>query len=205
MLGVGGAEMSCAARRLFLALVFLLGGLDRSLAEPKPTLALLSNALEQTRLTTVYDPAYVQIPYPGGDVPIERGVCSDVVVRAFRAAGVDLQLAVHQDMKKNFSAYPKMWGLSRPDTNIDHRRVPNLMKFFARLGKALPPSQEAADYLPGDVVAWRLPNGLYHIGLVSSIPSSDPNRMLVIHNIGRGTQVEDILFAFEVLGRYRYF
>lgn len=170
-----------------------------------PVQAVLKNALEQTVKTTSYDPSYIDLPYPGGDVPIERGVCTDVIVRAFRAAGVDLQVEVNRDMKKNFSAYPRMWGLSHPDPNIDHRRVPNLMKFFERKGKSLPVSDKPEDYLPGDVVAWRLPNGLYHIGLVSNLPSADPRRFLVIHNIGQGTKTEDVLFAFEQLGHYRYF
>jgi len=187
----------------FAAALFLC--LSEARADPRSLQSLLASALEQTRQTRYYDPAYVDIPYPGGDVPIERGVCSDVVIRAFRATGVDLQVEIHRDMKQNFSAYPKMWGLSRPDPNIDHRRVPNLMKFFERKGKSLPVSDQPVDYLPGDVVAWRLPNGLYHIGLVSNLPSSDPRRFLVIHNIGAGTRTEDILFAFEVLGRYRYF
>lgn len=202
---MGGAEMSIATRRLLLALLLFLCGPGHSLAEPKLILAMLGSALEQTRQTPNYDPAYVKLAFPGGDVPIDRGVCTDVIVRAFRAAGIDLQVEVNRDMKKNFAAYPKIWGLARPDANIDHRRVPNLMKFFERKGKSLPSSDKPEDYLPGDVVAWRLPNGLYHIGLVSSIPSSDPKRMLVIHNIGRGTQAEDILFAFEILARYRYF
>ncbi|MCC7344525.1 MAG: DUF1287 domain-containing protein [Deltaproteobacteria bacterium] len=197
--------MKSLVRSVLLTLVLLTIGIPPGIADPKPRLALLGDALQQTRQTLYYDPAYVDISFPGGDVPIERGVCSDVIVRAFRAAGVDLQLEVNRDMRKNFSAYPKMWGLARTDANIDHRRVPNLMKFFERKGKSLPVSDKPEDYLPGDVVAWRLPNGLYHIGLVSNLPSSDPRRLLIIHNIGRGTQAEDVLFAFEVLGRYRYF
>ncbi|MCC6273693.1 MAG: DUF1287 domain-containing protein [Deltaproteobacteria bacterium] len=197
--------MKSLVRSFFLSFVLLAIGIPPCIADPKPRLALLGNALQQTRQTIYYDPAYVDISFPGGDVPIERGVCSDVIVRAFRAAGVDLQVEVNRDMRKNFSAYPKMWGLARTDANIDHRRVPNLMKFFERKGKSLPVSDKPEDYLPGDVVAWRLPNGLYHIGLVSDLPSSDPRRLLIIHNIGRGTQAEDVLFAFEVLGRYRYF
>ncbi|MDL1873007.1 DUF1287 domain-containing protein [Deltaproteobacteria bacterium PRO3] len=191
----------------FLLTLFVwMGSLgSRGLADSKPMLALLGNALEQTRQTLYYDSAYTKLPFPGGDVPLERGVCTDVIVRAFRAAGVDLQVEVNRDMKKNFSAYPKIWGLTGPDTNIDHRRVPNLMKFFERKGKSLPVSDKPEDYLPGDVVAWRLPNGLYHIGLVSNLPSSDPRRFLVIHNIGQGTKTEDVLFAFEQLGHYRYF
>lgn len=174
------------------------------LATP-PIQALLKNASEQTQQTLYYDPGYAVLQYPGGDVPVERGVCSDVVIRAFRAAGVDLQVLVHRDMKKNFPAYPRRWGLSRPDANIDHRRVANLMKFFERQGKSLAVTQNSQDYRPGDVVAWRLPNGLYHIGLVSDLPSPESPRFLMIHNIGQGARAEDILFAYEILGHYRYF
>jgi uncharacterized protein YijF (DUF1287 family) len=167
---------------------------------------VIDNAFEQTRTTMLYDAAYVSLPYPGGDVPADRGVCTDVVVRALRAAGVDLQVLVHEDMKRNFAAYPKLWGLSRPDASIDHRRVPNLMKFFARQGKTLPVTREAADYLPGDIVAWKLSNGLAHIGLITDRPSpDDPARRLAIHNIGAGAQLEDVLFAFEITGHCRFF
>ncbi|HWS72370.1 MAG TPA: DUF1287 domain-containing protein, partial [Thermoanaerobaculia bacterium] len=147
-----------------------------------------------------YDPAYVQLRYPNGDLPMVRGVCADVVVRAFRRVGVDLQAELHQDMARNFSAYPKKWGLRGPDSNIDHRRVPNLMTYFARRGKSLPLN---APYLPGDVVAWQLAGGLYHIGVVSNDRTSwgEP---LVVHNIGNGAQNEPVLHAFEVLGHYRW-
>lgn len=167
---------------------------------------VVDSALAQTQTTTLYDPAYVQLAYPGGDVPPERGVCTDVIVRALRAAGVDLQCLVHEDMAQHFSAYPHAWGLRKPDSNIDHRRVPNLMTFFARHGKALPISKEAADYHPGDVVSWTLPGGLAHIGLVSDRPSSvDPARRMMIHNIGAGARLEDVLFAYTITGHYRYF
>jgi uncharacterized protein YijF (DUF1287 family) len=166
----------------------------------------LDNARAQTQTTRLYDPAYVSLSYPGGDVPADRGVCTDVIVRALRGAGVDLQALVHEDMKKHFAEYPKLWGLSRTDPNIDHRRVPNLMKFFARQGKTLPVTQTAADYLPGDIVAWKLSNGLAHMGLVVDEPSpADPARRMVIHNIGGGAQMEDVLFAYEITGHARYF
>jgi len=155
-------------------------------------LALATAAKQQVGVTRVYDPSYVRLRYPGGDVPADRGVCSDVVVRAFRTIGVDLQREVHEDMQRNFAAYPRMWGLSSPDANIDHRRVPNLMTFFKRRQKAV-----TGDFLPGDVVAWRLPGGLYHIGIVTVRP-------LVIHNIGQGAQEEDILFAYDIIGHYRW-
>ena len=153
---------------------------------------LAQAALAQVGVTTIYDSRYVSLPYPGGDLPKNRGVCADVVVRAFRVIGVDLQVAVHQDMRDHFAAYPKMWGLTSPDANIDHRRVPNLMKFFDRRGKAVSGAFEA-----GDVVAWRLPNGLYHIGIVSA-----PDR--VVHNIGYGAQNEDVLHAWKIIGHYRW-
>ena len=164
-----------------------------------PARAIADAALAQVGVTTVYDPAYVRLRYPGGDVPRDRGVCSDVVVRAFRAAAVDLQVAVHEDMAANFRAYPKMWAMRGADANIDHRRVPNLMKFFERRGK----SRATRDaYEPGDVVAWRLPNGLYHVGVVSSVRG--PSDYLVVHNIGYGAKNEDVLRAYEIIGHYRW-
>ncbi|HEY8133257.1 MAG TPA: DUF1287 domain-containing protein [Thermoanaerobaculia bacterium] len=156
-------------------------------------LNLADAALAQVGVTTTYDPSYVKLRYPGGDLPKSRGVCSDVVIRAFRAIGVDLQQAVHEDMKNHFDAYPKIWGLRATDTNIDHRRVPNLMRFFDRRGKS---KSIGAGYEPGDVVAWRLPNGLYHIGIVTGTG--------VVHNIGYGAQNEDVLRAFRIIGHYRW-
>lgn len=162
-------------------------------------------AIEQTRYTFRYDPSYVKIAYPGGDVPLDRGVCSDVVVRAFRKVGVDLQKELHEDMKRNFAAYPKLWGLKRPDPNIDHRRVPNLMTYFNRKGKSLDITDTPKDYLPGDVVAWRLDNGLLHIGIVSHTQASSQRNHQVVHNIGAGAKLEDVLFSWQVIGHYRYF
>lgn len=164
---------------------------------------LIEGALAQTKEEVIYDPSYVVIPYPGGDVPRNRGVCSDVIVRAYRAAGVDLQKEVHLDMKKNFSKYPKRWGLKRPDPNIDHRRVANLMTFFARKGTSLPRSRRLDDYLPGDLVAWDLGRGVLHIGLVSDRKSL-AGRYLVVHNIGAGPRLEDVLFDWKIIGHYRY-
>jgi uncharacterized protein len=164
--------------------------------------ALLARAaVRQVGVTTQYDPSYVRLAYPGGDVPLERGVCADVVIRAFRAVGVDLQVAVHEDMRAHFSAYPKNWGLRGPDRNIDHRRVPNLMRYFERQGRRL--SLDGA-YEPGDVVAWRLPNGLHHIGVVAEDRVPRQARPFVVHNIGAGTQKEDVLYAFEIIGHYRW-
>jgi uncharacterized protein len=167
---------------------------------------LLESADEQTRTTKTYDPAYVIIPYPMGDVPMEKGVCTDVVIRAFRKAGVDLQKAVHEDMSKNFSAYPQKWNLPKPDTNIDHRRVPNLQTFFSRQGKSLPVTDKAENYKPGDVVAWDLDGkGMTHIGIVSNFYDKTTKRRLIIHNIGGGTKAEDVIFDWKVTGHYRYF
>lgn len=164
---------------------------------------LIAAARAQIGVTKYYDPAYTVIAYPNGDVPIERGVCTDVLVRAYRAIGIDLQCLVHEDMKKNFAKYPKLWSLSHPDPNIDHRRVPNLVVFFARKGQTLPVSQSPSDYLPGDIVTWQLPSGVPHIGLVSDT-LAESVRYKMIHNIGAGAQCEDCLFEFKITGHYRY-
>lgn len=161
-------------------------------------------ARAQIGVTMLYDPAYVVLDYPGGDVPLERGVCCDVVVRAFRKAGLDLQKLVHEDMKRFFAKYPKLWGLSRPDRNIDHRRVPNLQKFFERRGRSLPLEEEQADFRPGDVVAWRLPNNLYHIGVVADEIVPGAARPWIIHNIGAGARKEDVLRSWTIIGHYRW-
>jgi uncharacterized protein YijF (DUF1287 family) len=169
-------------------------------ARPAGTGAAVAVAAKsQVGVTRSYDPSYVALHYPNGDVPLDRGVCADVVIRAFRGAGIDLQREVHEDMRAHFAVYPRMWGLSAPDTNIDHRRVPNLMKFFERHGRSV-----AGDFLAGDVVAWRLPNGLYHIGVVAAERASTGPRPLVIHNIGYGAQEEDVLYAFTIIGHYRW-
>jgi hypothetical protein len=164
-----------------------------------------AGAIEQTSVTTGYDASYVKLDYPNGDVPPGTGVCADVVVRAFRQAGVDLQQELHQDMKRNFPKYPQKWGARKPDPNIDHRRVPNLMTWLDRQEKSLPITKDAKDYLPGDVVAWELDNGLMHIGLVSKIKVEGSDRYAVVHNIGIGARLEDVLFAWKVIGHYRYF
>lgn len=171
-----------------------------------PRNKVVANGVEQTTYTVIYDPAYVKLDYPNGDVPRERGVCADVVVRAFRAAGVDLQQELHEDMRVNFGRYPRKWGHRTTDHNIDHRRVANLMVFFERRGAALPVSAEAGDYQPGDVVAWDLGGGLLHIGLVSDLPSEvEPSRRQIVHNINAGARLEDVLFGWKIIGRYRYF
>jgi len=166
---------------------------------------LIDGAVAQAGVTTGYDPSYVKIDYPAGDVATETGVCSDVVVRAFRKAGVDLQKQVHEDMSRAWSDYPKKWAASGPDTNIDHRRVLNLMTYFSRQGKSLAISSNRDDYLPGDVVAWDLGGGLDHIGIVTNIWSESEKRCLVVHNIGAGARVEDVLFAWTIKGHYRWF
>ena len=167
---------------------------------------VLGAAHAQIGVTRYYDGSYVRLAYPGGDVPADRGVCTDVVIRAFRAAGLDLQQAVHEDMRGHFGAYPRLWGLSRPDRNIDHRRVPNLETWARRAGHALPVGTDPATYRPGDLVSWRLPNGLPHIGLVSDRRAPDGSgRPLVVHNIGAGTRVEDVLFAWPPVGHFRVF
>ncbi|HKP12939.1 MAG TPA: DUF1287 domain-containing protein [Blastocatellia bacterium] len=166
---------------------------------------VIESALAQTEQTTIYDPAYVRLDYPGGDLPIERGVCADVVVRAFRKGGVDLQKEVHEDMRRDFAAYPQRWGLKAPDANIDHRRVPNLMTYFKRRGKSLPITSDAKDYEPGDVVAWDLGGGLTHIGIVVNLRARGGERYYVVHNIGAGARLEDVLFSLRQIGHYRYF
>lgn len=165
----------------------------------------IDGAIQQVGVTTGYDPSYVKIAYPGGDVPIETGVCSDVIVRAFRKAGLDLQQKVHEDMKAAWSEYPTRWNLNRPDPNIDHRRVLNLMKYLERKGKSLPTSNKRDDYLPGDIVTWDLGNGVDHIGVVSNVWSEKEKRCLIVHNIGAGARLEDVLFSWTVTGHYRYF
>lgn len=161
-------------------------------------------AQAQVGITLAYDPAYVRLAYPGGDVPASTGVCADVVVRALRAVGVDLQQAVHDDMAAHFAAYPRLWDLKRPDPHIDHRRVANLQTYFARAGKGLAISATPADYRVGDVVAWQLGGGRLHIGVVAEGRSADGQRPLVVHNIGQGAQREDVLFGWPVIGWYRW-
>lgn len=190
---------------MFRLIVFLLLLLPPAAAAQEPreiATRIVESARGQIGVTVRYDPDYTAIPFPGGDVPMERGVCTDVIVRAYRSIGVDLQLLVHQDMKKNFSAYPRNWSLSRPDPNIDHRRVLNLAVFFTRHGEKLPITREPNDYAPGDIVTWRLPRNLPHIGLVSD--RKNGGYPMIIHNIGEGAQIEDILFAFEITGHYRH-
>lgn len=167
-------------------------------------LALADSALSLTQQHVVYDPSYFRIKYPGGDIPEGKGVCTDVIIRAYRKMGIDLQKEVHEDMSANFNKYPSFWGLSRPDRNIDHRRVPNLMVFFKRNGELLRVTSAPSDYLPGDIVCWDLGGGIPHIGMVSRIRPEDGNRFLIVHNIGAGQVVEDVLFSYRITGHFRY-
>ena len=161
-------------------------------------------AIELTKDNVVYDGRYYSIAYPGGDVSKGKGVCTDVIVRAYRAIGLDLQNEVHEDMSANFELYPKIWGLSGPDSNIDHRRVPNLMTYFERQNAQLTITNKGLDYLPGDIVAWRLDSGLTHIGVVVNVLSLDKKRYKIVHNIGTGQVLEDCLFDFAIIGHYRF-
>ncbi|MFS8086396.1 MAG: DUF1287 domain-containing protein [Acidobacteriota bacterium] len=175
-------------------------------ANSSPKLKLLiDGAADQVGKTTTYDPSYQKIDYPNGDVPIETGVCSDVIVRAFRNAGIDLQKDVHEDMKGNFSAYPTKWGLSGTDANIDHRRVPNLQTYLTRKGKSLPTDGGSETFQPGDIVTWDLGGGIDHVGMVVNVWYKPSQRYLVAHNIGAGTRMEDVLFSWKITGHYRYF
>ncbi len=166
-------------------------------------LIFITAARSQIGVTTSYNSSYIAMKYPGGDVPIQTGCCTDVLIRAFRKLDIDLQKLVHEDMKSNFSYYPQKWGMKAVDPNIDHRRVPNLMKFFERRGAAIKISKNSRDYYPGNLVAWNLGKGILHIGIVSDRRSFD-RIPLVIHNIGQGAQEENILFQFEIIGHYRY-
>jgi len=173
---------------------------------PEAIRRIVESAREQIEVTTHYTQDYRVIPYPDGDMPADTGACTDVVIRAFRKAGVDLQKEVHEDMAANFSAYPAKWGLTHTDTNIDHRRVPNLQTYFTRKGKSVPISSDGNTYRPGDVVTWDLDGkGMTHIGLISNDWNEAAKRYLIVHNIGGGLQEEDRLFDWKVTGHYRYF
>ena len=165
---------------------------------------LSESAISLTHQKVIYDPAYFVIPYPNGDVPTGKGVCSDVVIRAYRKLGIDLQKEVHEDMAKHFSAYPHKWGFKAADKNIDHRRVLNLMKFFDRNNAGLKVTTNGADYNYGDIVSWDLGKGITHIGIVIINKSTDGSRNLIVHNIGGGQVEADCLFSFKIIGHYRY-
>lgn len=165
---------------------------------------LVKAARERTHHHEIYDGSYRRIGYPMGDVPDDRGVCTDLVIRAYRGLGIDLQVLIHEDMARHFSAYPTIWGMRRPDRNIDHRRVPNMQAFLVRVGASLPLSQMPQDYLAGDLVTWMLPGNLPHIGMVSDRVVNGTRRPKVIHNIGAGPVEDDILFGYRITGHYRY-
>ncbi len=184
------------------------GGLPLTESQRQEFLQRLSNAaIERTKHTVRYEPAYVRIPYPGGDVPAGTGVCTDEVIRAYRGLGIDLQKEVHEDIEANFSLYPNhlRWMQWHSDANIDHRRVPNLMVFFSRKGEKLAVSTQGSEYHPGDLVTWDLGGGVPHIGMVVDRKSSSSGRYMVVHNIGQGPKLEDVLFNWKITGHYRYF
>jgi uncharacterized protein YijF (DUF1287 family) len=211
------------SKLFFVFIILVLAGCREELgsgsaatkAIPRPALgsienpsirSLLTNAQEQLNVTKYYSQEYFNIEYPNGDPPLETGACTDVVIRAFRSAGVDLQKEVHEDMQANFALYPNKWGLQRPDTNIDHRRVPNLQTFFTRKGKSISVSLRSESYEPGDVVSWDLNGkGMTHIGIVSHLWNERTKRYLMIHNMGGGVMAEDRLFDWTITGHYRYF
>lgn len=191
------------ARRIWLILfVALAPGLAFSQADfsKKLSEATLTLTLQKVQ----YDPQYFSIPYPNGDVPADKGVCTDVVIRAYRKVGIDLQKEVHEDMKANFSLYPTNWGLKSPDKNIDHRRVLNLMTYFSRFGTVKKISTDADDYKPGDIVAWNLGGAVTHIGIVVDKKSPDGKRYMIVHNIGAGQVTEDVLFSYSIIGHYSF-
>jgi len=188
----------------FLITIFLLISLQICNAQNDFYSQLVSATLDLTKQNVKYDPKYFSIAYPNGDLPSDKGVCTDVIIRAYRKLGIDLQKEVHEDMKANFSVYPKNWGLTHTDTNIDHRRVANLMTFFSRKGITLPITNNPEDYHPGDIVCWDLGSGIEHIGIVVSEKANVFDRYKVVHNIGAGQVLEDCLFQFKIIGHYRY-
>ena len=195
-------------KRVFLVLMLFYAhvGAPDSLAEQSVASKFLEAVLALENPSILYDGGYQRIEYPLGDVPADRGVCTDVIIRAYRAIGIDLQKLVHEDMKQNFAAYPQLWGLTRPDSHIDHRRVPNLIVFFKRHGKTLALSRDSDDYKAGNIVTWNLRNtgSLPHIGIVTDRRCESSQRPLIMHNIGGGQVLEDILFNYRITGHFRY-
>jgi uncharacterized protein len=209
-----GSTAACSnkTRRLTLICVLILGGSLARTAYSAPSHQdflhkLVGAAIERTHHSVRYVSAYVRISYPGGDVPADTGVCTDEIIRSYRGAGVDLQKEVHEDMLQNFAAYPnqRRWRAAHPDSNIDHRRVPNLMIFFQRKGETLPITSRPEDYSPGDLVTWDLGGGVPHIGIVVDQKARWSGRFMVVHNIGEGPKMEDVLFNWKITGHYRYF
>ena len=186
----------------YIWILFLFVGIYTTQAQTDFSTRLSNAALLLTRDKVVYDPSYVTMPYPNGDVPKGAGVCTDVVIRAYRKLGIDLQKEVHTDMARNFSKYPNTWNLKTTDTNIDHRRVPNLQVFFTRFGKSLPVTANAADYRTGDLVTWMIDDKLPHIGIVTHKKSLN-GTPLIVHNVGAGQVLENCLFNYKITGHYR--
>ena len=195
-------------KKLIIILLLVIPGLVSAYRQGEPTdfsKKLSQAAIERTKHIVRYDGRYRKISYPNGDVPDNVGVCTDVIVRSYRKLGIDLQKDIHEDMKEHFDKYPKLWGLSKPDTNIDHRRVPNLRTLFKRKGIILPISKDSNDFVAGDIITWMLPGNLPHIGIVIDSSSGDGNMPLIVHNIGSGPVIEDILFDYQITGHYRYY
>lgn len=182
-----------------LILLYISAGVEKTFADK-----LSDAAIVLTKDKVSYDPTYYNIPYPNGDVPRGKGVCTDVVIRAYRKLGIDLQKEVHLDMAENFSKYPKIWGLKKTDSNIDHRRVPNLQVYFSRFGSKLPVTKNASDYKTGDLVTWMINGKLPHIGIVTNRKSPDGKRNMIVHNVGGGQVLEDCLFKYDITGHYLY-
>jgi uncharacterized protein YijF (DUF1287 family) len=190
---------------LALLIIPILASAYRQGEPPYFSKKLVKAAIERTNHIVRYDGAYRKIRYPNGDVPDDIGVCTDVVIRSYRKLGIDLQKDLHEDMKQNFYLYPRLWRLTKPDTSIDHRRVPNLQTFFDRKGVVLPVTQNPDDYVAGDIVTWMLPGNLAHIGIVVDLRSEDGNKPLIVHNIGSGPVIGDMLFDYQITGHYRYY
>lgn len=188
--------------RFTILLFSILYCCSSTIAQDHFSLRLSNAAKELTAQKVQYDPSYYSIPYPLGDVPSNIGVCADVIIRAYRKLGIDLQQLVHEDMSKHFSIYPNNWGLQNTDKNIDHRRVPNLMKYFDRYGKKLPISLNDKDFQPGEIVCWLINGKLPHIGIVVNVRSNISNRYLIVHNVGAGQVIEDCLFKYPINGHY---
>ncbi len=197
--------MTMSSRFVSGLVLFALSLSAQTTPQQELTHRLVAAALERSKVHVRYVPAYVRIPYPGGDVPSDTGVCTDEIIRVYRAVGIDLQKDVHEDMARNFAAYPRIWNRTSPDSNIDHRRVPNLIVFFSRNGEVLPRSHSAKDYAPGDIVAWDLGGGQAHIGMVVDRKPLLHDRYEILHNIGQGPQIEDVLFEWKITGHFRYY
>jgi uncharacterized protein YijF (DUF1287 family) len=191
-------------KKNILIIVLLILQVCKNQAQTNFGISLADSAFTLTKQKVKYVPTYFQIKYPNGDVPADKGVCTDVIIRSYRKVGIDLQKEVHEDIKTNFDKYPKYWNLKKPDTNIDHRRVPNLMVFFANFGKVKQLTLKSTDYLPGDIVCWNLGGAITHIGLVSNKKTPDGKRYFMIHNIGQGQVLEDCLFKYKIIGHYEY-